>query len=430
VANALARVARCLQALGLRQLWRVLRAQEDSEGSRYQLGLGLELELPSAVVLDRLASAVPHAIASRRLDEDTRALLRSMVPTRAAEDPDALWLLGPCGLRTVHRLDLRKIFVSHLPQFGLAVTGPTAIATPGNVEIQANYHAPGDPGPNAVLAAGLARASQLWAASGESAWTVEASSAEPALLASLLPLPSGSEAAISQAGLPLAFDLERLKTALPNVPDALLAYLTLPADLASAILSTSGEGDVALIDRLTQLRDVMQATAIASAMLLQAGAGRVVLVVSVIGLPQVGANLSSRRATGFRWYSVPIYGAQGQLPLVGSTTRFAATGTGITAVVALGYARQGLSDPYEIRIELPRAARLDLRQYEFLMNVLSHGYPIGVEVNTFSLRQAHVDLNGDGAAEPLSPEVSRTYRPFRRKRHRGQRGISVTEENP
>ena len=427
LAAALGRVARCLIALGAGPRWRVLRAQQNS-GSRYQLGLGIELALPQAVVLNRIAARVPSAIATATLDEDTRALLRSMSPTSAALDPEARWLFEPCGLRTVHRLDAGRVYLSHLPQFGLALSGPTAVSTAGGQELEANYHAPGDPGLNAVLVDGLARANAAWTHGGEPAWTVLPAASEAALLAGLVPLPAASEAVIRQAGFTLAFDLARLVTTLPNVPDALLAYLELPAGLTTAVATTTGAADTVLVDRLARLRETLQSSAFASAMFVQTSAGQLLLVVSVIGLPQVGSNLSSRRATGFRWYSVPIFGAQAQIAAVGSKTRFTPTGTGITAVVALGYARQGLTDPYEIRIELPRTARLDLRQYEFLMNILGHSYPIGVEINTYSLRQGNVDLDGDGAAEPLPPAVSRTYRPFRRKRHLGQRGVPVTEE--
>jgi hypothetical protein len=92
---------------------------------------------------------------------------------------------------------------------------------------------------------------------------------------------------------------------------------------------------------------------------------------------------------------------------------------GPAAIIALGYARRGLTDPYEYRVELPDAARLTIRQYEYLMNVLQHSFPIGVEINTFSIRQDHVDLDGDGLADALPPALFRSFRQFRR-RERGE----------
>jgi hypothetical protein len=54
------------------------------------------------------------------------------------------------------------------------------------------------------------------------------------------------------------------------------------------------------------------------------------------------------------------------------------------------------------------------------MNLLQQIHPLCVAVNTFSLRQRHVDLDADGEPEPLQPTISRTYRRFRRRRHRGE----------
>src|SRR5690606_41636235 len=99
--------------------------------------------------------------------------------------------------------------------------------------------------------------------------------------------------------------------------------------------------------------------------------GRVALVLSAIGLPLVGANLGGRRATGFRWYAVPLSGTAGTVTATGSRARFAASAPGLTAVVVLAYARLGATDPFEIRVEAdPPDLAMDHRQYEFLMNLL------------------------------------------------------------
>jgi hypothetical protein len=88
-------------------------------------------------------------------------------------------------------------------------------------------------------------------------------------------------------------------------------------------------------------------------------------------------------------------------------------------VVALSYVRTGLTDPYEFRVELPDGATLTLAQYERLMNALARVCPVGVEINTYAIRRDHVDLDGDGTAEPLRPAVARTFRTFRQRRQRG-----------
>jgi hypothetical protein len=59
------------------------------------------------------------------------------------------------------------------------------------------------------------------------------------------------------------------------------------------------------------------------------------------------------------------------------------------------------------------------------MNVLERAFPIGVEINTFSVRRRHVDLDGDGIPDPLPPAAARTYRPFHRPRQRGEAGVTL-----
>jgi hypothetical protein len=53
------------------------------------------------------------------------------------------------------------------------------------------------------------------------------------------------------------------------------------------------------------------------------------------------------------------------------------------------------------------------------MNALERACPIGVEINTWNLRRRHVDVDGDGTADPLPPSLARHYRRFRMPRMRG-----------
>ncbi len=98
---------------------------------------------------------------------------------------------------------------------------------------------------------------------------------------------------------------------------------------------------------------------------------------------------------------------------------------GLCAIVVLGYARRGLVDPYEYRVDLPPNSLLNLTQYEFLMNLLERTFPAGVEINTYSIRHDHVDLDGDGKANPLPPGASRSYRQFRLSRQRGEFSVPL-----
>ncbi len=68
---------------------------------------------------------------------------------------------------------------------------------------------------------------------------------------------------------------------------------------------------------------------------------------------------------------------------------------------------------------------LTLGQYEFLMNLVQRANPIGVEINTFAIRRRHVDLDGDGVANPLNPSAARTFRSFHRPRHAGSPAVPL-----
>ena len=134
LAAAMIRAARCIRALAGPSPWPIFRAQHGDGGSRYELGLGVDAK--------RLTSAELNAMRTRHAalkaadpgfgqvaDPETRGLLSAMEPVSAAADPDGLWLLEPCGLRTIHRI--RKptggppfdlTFLSHFPIFGLTVS--------------------------------------------------------------------------------------------------------------------------------------------------------------------------------------------------------------------------------------------------------------------------------------------------------------------
>src|SRR5205807_290754 len=90
--------------------------------------------------------------------------------------------------------------------------------------------------------------------------------------------------------------------------------------------------------------------------------------------------------------------------------------------------RHGLVDPYQFRVDLPDGAKLSLLQYEFLMNLLDYAHPAGVGVDTYSIRQRHVVL-GAGVV-PMPPNVSHTYRPFRRSRGRGETAAALPAAAP
>ena len=171
LARALDRVGECRRALGVTRRWRVLRAQDNDGGSRYELGLGVDVEqLPPAEldalvanhVAGRVAAETPAAI---------RALLAQMQPQAAAEDPRGRWLLGPCGLNTVHPLDAAKMYLSHLVLNGLVIGKNDGTAN-SLTFLDARLNAPFDSGPDARVVLALADADADRAAAGIPPWTL------------------------------------------------------------------------------------------------------------------------------------------------------------------------------------------------------------------------------------------------------------------
>jgi hypothetical protein len=422
LAEALVRIGNCRSALGVQTPMTMRRAQNVDHGSRYELGMGMDLDLIPADELDALGTAVTDPARPPAVDPEVDALVRSLQPRAAADDPEGRWLLEPCGLRTVHRVDTETIYVSHLPNFGLVITGPAATAPPvaGPVGVpmffEARYQASGDPGANAVLQAGLIGAAQDWATRGGPAWTVlddESARARWSEARAIdIDTPEPIASALAGGGLRVLADPIGAIETLRELPGELHQTLRIDPGQAAEL----GTGSPEAANDLLALVGFLRANGLTSALPLVTGGGDVLLAVGVIGLPGAGLNLDERRATGFRWYVVPIVPGEpiADLSAAGSRAVLTPQQPGLSAIVVLGYARTtGRADPYQYRVVMPEGSLLDLSQYEFLMNLLDHAFPAGVEVDTFSVRRRHVDIDGDGVADPLPPTASQTFRRFR-----------------
>jgi hypothetical protein len=420
LATSLDRVGQVRRALVDAGGWPLLRAQDDAGGSRYELGIGVDVQPLPAAQLNALGTAARNFRPSGT-DPALDALITSLVPRRAAEDPDGRWLLEACGLRTVHRVAADRLYLSHLPIFGLVVDeGPGA--TPQTVPLEARYHAPGDPGANAALVDGLAAAATAWQGP---AWTV-IPDAEAAQLWGTAVVDATAEGVFRAAGLLPVRDATAVAARLSRIPAELHETLRLAPAMATRIRTPASSA--AAVAELRSLVEVLRSAGLSSVLPLALPGGGVLLIVGVIGLPEVGLNLTDRRATGFRWYAVPIRGSGGTLRAVGSRTEFQPKGADLTAIVTLGYVRGNRSDPFEYRLDLPDGALLSLEQYEFLMNLVARANPIGVEINTFAIRRRHIDLDGDGRVDPLDPSAARTFRRFHRPRHRGEAAVTVPSQ--
>src|SRR4051812_26786117 len=99
---------RCVQ-LAARPWPRVLRGQDNTGGSRFELGFGAQFAAPVAAQLDAAVSA-----AGRLKDPD-------LVPVPRSADPAGAWLLKACGLRTVERDADGTVFTSTAPMGPLVV---------------------------------------------------------------------------------------------------------------------------------------------------------------------------------------------------------------------------------------------------------------------------------------------------------------------
>jgi len=297
---------------------------------------------------------------------------------------------------------------------GTADAEPGAIGVPREVwstavptVVSAALRAAGDAaGPrHAALVDGLDRAAADWAARGGAPWRAVHDRAEQQSLWSAVADPGPAGAVFRAVGLvtaPAAFPDE-----MATVPVEYTATLVVPAVLAEQWRVGAG------LRQARALVDVLQGNGLASAVGLVATTADIAVVVSVVGLPGAGLNLSGRAAAGYRWYCPPLRGLPGVVSVVGSSTVFRPADEGLSALVVLGYQRIGQADPYEVLLELPEEAALTLEQYEFLLNTVERAVAAGIQVNTLSLRRRHLDLEPDGQPNPLPATAAHVYRRFR-----------------
>jgi hypothetical protein len=425
LAQTLDRLAAVYAALGGAGKLTIARAQDATAGSRYELGLGLDLTPLTPAVLDALAATASAPHRAPAADPDVEATIASLVPLSSAKDPDGAWLFSGCDFATVFRVDPNTLYLSHLPIDGLVISGPSTVAAGAATTFTTAYEAPGSPNENAALATALAAAAAAWTSAGHAPWTVlDAATA----LNDWKNAPNRAAAdaglgILRGAGLPALQTPGSVATQLAALPGAMLTTVRLDPALASAV----NGGQTAAIAQLQALWAILSGAGFTSALPMFDAAGELLVVLSVIGLPFAGLNLNERRASGFLWYLLPIDGDIGaQFGATGSNSTFHATNNGLCALVVVGFARRGKTGPYEYLVGLPAGALLNVRQYEFVMNLLASAYPAGVMINTFALRSAHVDLDGDGHADPLPPTLAGTYRDFARTRYRGQSAMGLT----
>jgi hypothetical protein len=415
LAAAMDSAAKILAAIGHTARITVSRTQDAAGGSRFETGLGLAIAPPAVAEADAIRTLL---LATRQpgSDREVEALIaaaRAVAPP--AGDVTLDWLWDAAGLRTRHRLSTGALYLSDMPVRGLVIEGPESVAPGAAIEFRAVFEAPGNPAMNAALGDALARAMAGRTAAGAPAFTVLAptdATARRATAQNILAA-GGVANTLAATGLAAPITAAPVIAALAALPDELHRTLALDATLGAQIRAS----DAAAIPPLSALVALLRGAGVTSLLPLVTPA-EVLLVAGVTPLPVVGVNLGERRATGIRWGIVPLDGTA-MLSGLGARTIVTGGQAGLVALVALGHLRDGSPDPYEIRCDLPAGRVLELADYEWLMNALERCFPLGVEVNTWQLRRAHVDLDGDGVADPLPPNLARLYRRFRNPRLRG-----------
>ncbi|MCR6485063.1 hypothetical protein M8542_19735 [Amycolatopsis sp. OK19-0408] len=387
VAEALTTLdARCGR-LGARPWPKVLRGQDNTGGSRFELGFGAQLAAPVAAQLDAAVSAA------------TALKDPNLVPKPRSADPAGAWLLRACGLRTVEPAADGTVFVSTAPMGPLVVDVEPDASGDVPLTLSARLVSPTDPDhdvPVVAVIAALAGA-QLTPAADPAAVLAAARST------STVP---GLDAALDSRSVPKVTDVAAFARQLGTVSPRDYVLFDLGATRTAAVIANSA--------LLSPLFTTATAAGASSVVALATGAGTLALVFGVTGLPLAGANLAGEHTLIHRWQ---VRGPGDQHATLsakrGAVVTIPLFNSGISVVSCVLGQRSGANDPYTWRPALPDGALLTLRQYEHLLNIVELVTPIGVRADTFAIRRRHVDVDGSGAFTGLDIAAARAYRHYR-----------------
>lgn len=413
LARAFDRATRTLDHLGVSGSLRIAGAQNDAGGSRFELGLAAEFRGFSASQRNAIRAAINGGPASTN-DVEVAGILANLAEADMS-DNSFDWFFDACGFRSATPMTGGNMLLSHVSMGHLQISGPDGLDR-GSARMGQAFSAnlrPTGSAIDAALANAIAGGSAGWPA-GIDDWDVVPSGQMSTVINGLVDPALPAQRELDAMGLGLPPDIARFRQSLNRVRLHQLRLLRVRPGLRAA-LSANGSGPA---NRLGEIADTLGSNGAASLLLLRDGGGQLVLAVSSIGMPQVGTNIGPRRSSDFFWAGTTIAGGEVRLQGQGSQTFMRALGDGLYAVSTLAYSRIGATDPFEYRVTLPTDARIDYDQYEILMNALGRMYPVGVEINTWDIRRKNVALDGVNQA-PLSPKLSRSFRPFLRRRFQG-----------
>lgn len=426
-AVTLDRAVALIRRLGFTGAIRLQRAFDPAGGSRYELGLGCDVGTFDATALDGMAASVDSVAAG---DDELAALAAKLEPRAAADDPLGAWLFEPCGFRTVHGVDTSRAYLSPLPTFGLLVEGDGTVAADATVSYVGRYEAGDGSGRHVRAVEALEEAGQRLTDAGLTPVLGDLSTSDLRVALDAIADhgddPPAALDPLAASGLIVAESTAAYaETVGTSVNLEEIVGLAMPL----AQLTALGTGD-ALVAAMAARVDVLFDSGFYSTRgVWDSDGNRLLLLAAVSQLPGATSIPGEPPASGFRWYATEIAPQEGvqDLPAVfvrraGGLAELTGQRSGLLLLAALGYARRGLADPYEVRIELPDgegatpAPLLDMDQYGYVMNLLDHMHPIGIEINTFDIRKRHVDSDADGEPEWLTSRASRTYHQYRWQR--------------
>lgn len=407
-------LAMLLKVVGLAGQVRLTEAFAiDTEGSRHELGMGATIKNLSENLLEKMANAILSGLFEDQVE--LAALLGSIeVPPDPTADPTGRWLLEPCGFKTVHRLDEDHSYLSHTTVSSLEIIGERHHALSdgkATIDFSARF-APQGGGAGAALFDELMQLS-IDKFSGASR------SRDPSdFLGEVRPHTVAQARKLRAAGLPEIEDWEPLKRRLAGLPDDQWGITIFSGSFANGLLNGQAAAWQKLEEGINMMRDAGLAAAVPVFTADKAG-----ILISSVSVPKIGFNISGKAATGVRWFVLPLDKRSSKATSAnalykisrpsGFETSVRFKQKGLYAVVALGYERRGDTDPYEIKaITTNDGDALNYAQYEYLMNLLALRSPIGVEINTWQLRQFHVESE-NGVRAPLGVAASRSFRRFR-----------------
>jgi len=427
LARAFDRLAQALDHLGIVEKPMLFRAFDPQGGHRFELGLGAEIKKLSASTINQLRNRInagPPALSGRN---DIDSLLIGLGEADLT-DPSGSWLFKAAGFRTFEFMTASRIFVSHVslgnvtldmkPAVTLEMAGQgvevaaTLKTRTGNNDAALQHALRGGPG-------GLSPDLRFWTA-------LNATQTNQTIEALVDPGLPGQES-LDKVGLSVPADMAVFPVSLSHYPRHQFAILRINSAMATNLRNNVP----AAYEKVEELSQLFGANGASSLALLGSGA-ELVLIVGATGLPQTGTNIGPRRSSDFFWNVNTVSGGEAVIKGTGSRALFKTKTPGVYVVNVLAYSRIGLTDPFAWDVRLPRGAVLNFEQYELFMNYLSRLFPIGVEINTWDIRRNNVAFEGDDPV-PLSPKLSRSFRPFHRYRFAGtgdapNQSLSKTKE--